>query len=106
MKGLPNDKDMADLTPKIQREIRDLTNMPESDINTDDIPESTNWADAKRGLFYRPVKQQITLRLDVDLVHWFNAHARKGRGFQTKFNSALREYLHRYENMTTSGRSE
>ena len=99
-------KDMSDLAPKTQREIRDLTNMPDSDINTDDIPEITNWEDARRGVFYRPVKQQITPRLDADLVHWFKAHARGGRGYQTDINRALREHIHRYEGKTASGRSE
>lgn len=99
-------KDMADLSPEIQSEIRDLGNMPDSEINTDDVPEITDWADARRGLFYRPVKQQITLRLDADLVHWFKAHAREGRGYQTDINRALREHVHRFESKTTSGWSE
>ena len=46
----------SDLTPEMKNEIRDLANMPDSDINTDDIPETTDWADARRGLFYRLVK--------------------------------------------------
>lgn len=99
-------KDMADLSPEMQSEIHNLANMPDSDINTDDVPEITDWADARRGLFYRPVKQQITLRLDADLVHWFRAHAREGRGYQTDINRALREHVHRYESKTASGRSE
>lgn len=99
-------KDMADLTPEMQNEIRDLANMPDSEINTDDVPETSDWADAKRGLFYRPVKQQITLRLDADVVHWFMAHARQGRGYQTDINRALREHVRRYESKPASGRSE
>ena len=59
-------KDTADLSPEGQSEIRDLANMPDSDINTDDIPEITDWSDARRGLFYRPVKRQIMLRRDAD----------------------------------------
>lgn len=99
-------KDKADLSTESQSEIRDLANMPDSDINTDDIPETTDWAEARRGLFYRPVKRQITLRLDADVVHWFKAHARAGRGYQTDINRALREHVHRYERKTASGRSE
>lgn len=45
-------KDLDDLTPKTRREIRDLANMPDSDINTDDVPEITDWVDVKRGLFF------------------------------------------------------
>ena len=99
-------KDTNDLSPEMQREIRDLANMPDSDINTDDIPEVTDWADAKRGVFYRPVNRQITLRLDADVVHWFKAHARGSRGYQTDINRALREHVHRYESETVSELSE
>ena len=98
-------KDTNNLSPEMQREIRDLANMPDSDINTDDVPERTDWSDAKRGVFYRPVKQQITLRLDADVVYWFKAHAREGRGYQTDINRALREHVHRYESETDSERS-
>ena len=51
---MPMSKDKADLSPDTLNEIGDLANMPDSDINTDDIPETTDWADAKRGLFFRP----------------------------------------------------
>ncbi len=39
---------------------------------------------------YRPLKEQITLRLDKDLLSWFK---RKGAGYQTRINEALREYV-------------
>ncbi len=58
-----------------------------------DIPEVRDWSGAKRGLFYRPVKKQLTLRLDADVVAWFKGHARGGRGYQTDINRALREYV-------------
>ena len=98
-------KDFADLSPKAEREIRNLANMPDSDVNTDDIPEITNWEEASRVLF-RPVKQQITLRLDADAVQWFNAHAQDVRSFQTDINGALRDHVYRYEKKTASGRSK
>lgn len=40
----------------------------------------------------RPIKTQITLRLDVDLLAWFRA---QGRGYQTRINEALREHMKR-----------
>ena len=61
-------KDISELPPDMQSEVRALDGKPDSEINTDDIPEILDWSDAKRGLFYRPVKQQITLRLDADVV--------------------------------------
>ena len=42
-----------------------------------------------------PVKRQITLRLDVDIIAWFKARARDGRGYQTDINGALRDHVQR-----------
>ena len=77
------------LTAARKAELAALAKLPEHKIGTRDIPEVRDWSGAKRGLFYRPVKQQLTLRLDADVVAWFK---RKGGGYQTRINSALREY--------------
>ena len=34
-------------------------------------------------------KEQVTLRLDRDVLRWFRA---KGRGYQTRINAVLRAY--------------
>lgn len=69
-----------------------LAALADEEIDTSDIPEILDWSGAKRGLLYRPVKQQITLRLDADVVAWFKASAPGGRGYQTQINRVLREY--------------
>ena len=74
---------------EIQAEINTLADLPE----TDDLPEVRDWRGAKRGVFYRPIKQQITLRLDADLVDWFKNHHLQDEGYQTRINRALREYV-------------
>jgi uncharacterized protein (DUF4415 family) len=79
--------------PGFQAEIDALAALPEDTINTDDILEVRSWDDAKRGVFYRPIKQQITLRLDADLVDWFKNHHQQDEGYQTSINRALREYV-------------
>ncbi len=86
------------LTPAQQAELAALENMPDEAIDTQDIPETADWSDAKRGVFYRPVKQQITLRLDADLIDWFKNQGESptGRGYQTRINLALREYVAHY----------
>ncbi|MBR8836627.1 MAG: BrnA antitoxin family protein [Stigonema ocellatum SAG 48.90 = DSM 106950] len=83
--------------PEIQAEIDALAALPEDQIKTDDIPEVWDWNSAKRGLFYRPIKQQITLRLDADLIDWFKNHHQQDEGYQTSINRALREYVARQE---------
>ena len=48
------------LTKEQKAEIKALANLPDEKIDTTDIPEILDWSGAKRGLLYRPVKQQIT----------------------------------------------
>jgi uncharacterized protein (DUF4415 family) len=94
MKGKPMKKEPSNpVPPEIQSEIDALAALPEDQIKTDDMPEVRDWSGAKRGLFYRPIKQQITLRLDADVVDWFKAHHSEGEGYQTSINRALREYV-------------
>jgi len=85
-----------DLTPAQRAEIDALAARTDEEIDLSDIPEITDWSDAKRGLFYRPIKQQLTLRLDADVVAWFKAHAPNGQGYQTHINRALREYVEQH----------
>ena len=91
------EKESSRLTDVQKEELKALEALPEDQINTTDVPELLDWSDARRGVFYRPVKQQITLRLDADVVAWFKAHAPGGRGYQTDINRALREHVQRME---------
>ena len=64
----------------------------EDEIDTSDIPEVTDWSGAEVGKFYRPIKKQITLRIDGDVLDWFKS---QGSGYQTTINSALRAHMAR-----------
>ena len=90
-------KERSRLTDDRRAELAALEALPDDQINTTDVPEILDWSDARRGVFYRPVKRQITLRLDADVVAWFKAHAPDGRGYQTDINRALREHVQRME---------
>ena len=90
-------KESSKLTDDRRAELTELEALPDDEINTTDVPELLDWSDARRGVFYRPVKQQITLRLDADVVAWFKTHAPDGRGYQTDINRALREHIQRTE---------
>lgn len=83
------------LTAKRKKELAALARLPEDKIDTKSIPEAENWSGARRGVFYRPVKQQLTLRLDADVIAWFKDRAPKGAGYQTDINRALREHVQR-----------
>ena len=84
-----------ELTGNQKAEIEALAGLSDEAIDTSDIPEILDWTDARRGLLYRPVKQQITLRLDADVVAWFRSNAPNGRGYQTEMNRVLREHATR-----------
>ena len=89
MKKMTSDR----LSNEQKAELEALAALPEDQIQTDDMPEVPEFRGAKRGMFYRPVKQQITLRLDADLIDWFKTHQEQGEGYQTSINRALREYV-------------
>ena len=80
------------LTQRQKADIEALAALPDEEIDTSDIPEILDWSGARRGALYRPVKQQITLRLDADVLAWFRANAPGGRGYQTEINRVLREH--------------
>jgi uncharacterized protein (DUF4415 family) len=88
-----NKETSDDLTAAQKAELEALAALPEDQIETDDIPEVQDWTGAKRGVFYRPIKQQITIRLDADLIDWFKRHRSQNEGYQTSINRALRKYV-------------
>ena len=61
-------KSITELPSDVQAQIRALEALPDDQIDTADASEILDWSDAGRGVFYRPVKQQITLRLDADII--------------------------------------
>jgi uncharacterized protein (DUF4415 family) len=82
------------LTQAQKKELKALAALSDDRIDTSDIAEVHDWSEAKRGMFYRPIKQQITLRIDADLIAWFKSKMPHGeRGYQTSINRALREYI-------------
>jgi len=50
------------LTAEQRIELDALSDLPDEQIDTTDMPEVRNWASARRGAFYRPVKEQLTSR--------------------------------------------
>jgi uncharacterized protein (DUF4415 family) len=93
------------LTPEQRAELRSLAALADDAIDTADAPELLDWSEAKRGLFYRPVKQQLTLRLDADVIAWFKSHPTSNEGYQTRINRALREYVQAQANRSRRSRA-
>ena len=57
MSGRPMKKDVTDLPPDIQAELRALDSLPDDEIDTTDIPETLDWTGARRGVFQRPARE-------------------------------------------------
>jgi len=72
--------------------LKALAARPDSEIDTSDIPELTaeEWKKGIRGRFYRPVKRQITARVDADVLEWLKA---QGKGYQSRINAILRREM-------------
>lgn len=69
-----------------------LASEPESKIDLREMPELKDsfWKNAVRNPYYRPVKQQLTVWLDADVVKWLRE---QGKGYQTRLNQVLREAM-------------
>jgi len=75
-----------------------LDALQDEDIDLSDAAEITPEMFAKavvrRGLKPPPSKQQITIRIDDDVLKWFRA---QGEGYQTRINSLLRAYMEAHQ---------
>jgi uncharacterized protein (DUF4415 family) len=83
---------MPPLTEAQRANLRALAARPESEIDLSDAPELTDeqWKNAERGHFYRPLKRQITARVDADVLEWLKA---QGKGYQSRINAILRREM-------------
>ena len=68
--------------------------MTDKQIDFSDTPEVTPdmfaRAVVRRGLKPVPRKEQLTIRVDSDVLEWYR---RQGPGYQTRINDLLRAYM-------------
>ncbi|MGA3079905.1 MAG: BrnA antitoxin family protein [Terracidiphilus sp.] len=83
---------LPELTEEDIASLEALAARPDSEIDFSDIPEITDeqWKTAERGHFYRPVKRQITARVDADVLQWLKS---QGKGYQSRINAILRREM-------------
>ncbi len=89
------DLDLANpppLTANQKAELAALAELSDDDIDYSDIPPLTDeqYKEAVSRRFYRPVKQQITARVDADVLAWLKA---QGKGYQARMNAILRREM-------------
>jgi uncharacterized protein (DUF4415 family) len=79
------------LTEEERRAWEKLKTMSDEEIDFSDIPPQTGtgWRRVSE-LVPAENKQQITLRLDAEVIAFFRA---TGRRYQSRINAALREYI-------------
>jgi uncharacterized protein (DUF4415 family) len=80
------------LTAVQRAQLKALRDRPDSEIDLSDIPEidPKQWKNAVRGALYRPLKEQITVRVDADVLAWLRS---QGAGYQSRMNGILREAM-------------
>lgn len=84
--------ELSDLTEEQRARLARVAAMSDAEIDTGDIPELTEaeLAEMERGRFWRPVKAQVTTRIDADVLAWLKA---SGKGYQSRINAILREAM-------------
>jgi len=82
-----------ELTARDRAELRRVAQLPDSAIDYSDIPPTSeaDWSHGVPGHLYRPLKKQVTLRLDADILAW--ARRQGARGYQSRLNAILREAM-------------
>ena len=95
--GTPLSADALGQLEKLKRTKQkiDLSDQPELDDHF--------FSRAVRNPYAKPVKKQLTLRLDADIIAWAR---RKGPGYQTRFNTALRTLMLRDLEQTSKRQSK
>ena len=80
---------MSKVPEAVRKELAALAAKPEHEIDLSDLPATSakDWRGASKGQFYRPVKQQLTVRIDADVLAWLKA---QGKGYQSRLNEILR----------------
>jgi uncharacterized protein (DUF4415 family) len=75
-----------------KKRLAKLAALPDTAIDFSDIPALTKeqLRHFKHSSFYRPIKQQVTVRLDADVLAWAK---KAGRGYQTRINAVLRKAM-------------
>ena len=83
-----------------QTDWQRLNDMPDEDItraaeaDTDNLPLDDPFFETARRLppsaLLKEAKQQITLRIDAEVLEWFRA---SGSGYQSRMNAVLKAYV-------------
>jgi hypothetical protein len=80
------------LDPATRERLLRIAALPDDaiDLSDPDAPEATDWTGAERGRFQGQAKKLRSLRIDADVLAYFEA---QGPGYQARINAVLRESM-------------
>lgn len=80
------------LTEEQRAQLKALAARPDDAIDYSDIGPLTDeqLKNAVQGRFYKPIKRQITARVDADVLDWLKS---QGKGYQSRINTILRREM-------------
>ena len=80
------------LTRQQRAEIAVLAKKTDREIDYSDIPRipAALLERAVRAGLYRPVKRQLSVRIDADVLAWLKSH---GKGYHSRLNEILRTVM-------------
>ena len=84
-----SEEEIAELDAELDR----LASLPDDRIDTSDIPDTVGNPKIIRGMFYRPVKQEIQLVLDDFVIDWFKENSGGTQDIHEHVNGVLLEHI-------------
>jgi len=77
---------------KISSRTRELYQKRDRSLDHSDVPQlpPAQWAKGMVGRYYRPLKSQISFRIDNDVLAWLKS---QGQGHLSRINAILRERM-------------
>ena len=85
----------------IGSDLKRVDALRDEDIDYSDIPELDSDFFRKARVVVPPRKQQLTIRLDSDVLAWLKG---QGKGYQSRINAILRAYYDAHREETRPGR--
>jgi uncharacterized protein (DUF4415 family) len=79
------------ISEKTRQAFRKRDRALDRDADAPQLPPDY-WANAAIGKYYRPLKTQISFRIDNEVLDWLKS---KGRGHLSRINEILRERMTR-----------
>ena len=81
---------ISGIKPIEMARLEEIAAIPDSAIDTSEMKEWTEVDFSRAERLYTPIKKDIHIRLDADVIEWLKG---KGKGYQTLANEILRQAM-------------